>query len=191
MTSAIGYAHGMADTPANQVERQNDTPAHGWVARIMRSDGPAILRLLWRILGNEADVLDAYQDCFCHLARQPAGRKIGSGRAYAFRTASNIAIEIIRTRTRRRSHLPAVAAYRSASIGSHASAAAPSDDLDALRLAIARLPTHLRNVVVLRDLGKLPYDQVGRSLNIDPATARVYRRHAVVKLAELLTETAP
>jgi DNA-directed RNA polymerase specialized sigma24 family protein len=60
--------------------------------------------------------------------------------------------------------------------------------LDALRDAIGRLPAHLANVVVLRDLSRLSYQDVGRTLGIDPATARVYRRHAVVKLAELLDE---
>ena len=55
-----------------------------------------------------------------------------------------------------------------------------------LRHAIAQLPAHLRNVIVLRDLSRMPYEEVGRTLGIDPATARVYRRHAVVKLAELI-----
>ena len=39
---------------------------------------------------------------------------------------------------------------------------------------------------VLRDLSRLSYEEVGRTLGITPATARVYRRHAVVKLAESL-----
>ena len=38
-----------------------------WVLTTMRKDGPALIRLLWRMLGREDDVLDAYQDCFCKL----------------------------------------------------------------------------------------------------------------------------
>ena len=37
-------------------------------------------------------------------------------------------------------------------------------------------------------LGGSPIEEVGKTLGIDPATARVYRRHAVVKLAALLGE---
>ena len=69
-----------------------------------------------------------------------------------------------------------------------ASAGTPAATKEALRVAIAALPPHLASVVVLRDLQQLPYDEVGRTLGITPSTARVYRRHAVVKLAELLDE---
>ena len=60
------------------------------------------------------------------------------------------------------------------------------DQADSLREAIASLPRYLGNVIVLRDLSRMSYREVGKTLGIDPATARVYRRHAVVKLAELL-----
>ncbi len=53
---------------------------------------------------------------------------------------------------------------------------------------MALLPDHLRNVVVLRDLSRISYEEIGRMLGIEPTTARVYRRHAVVKLAEILDE---
>ena len=58
----------------------------------------------------------------------------------------------------------------------------------ALRETIAALPAHLRNVIVLRDLNRLSYEDVGKTLGIDPATARVYRRHAVVRLSEMLSK---
>ena len=145
--------------------------------------------MLWRILGSEADVMDAYQDCFCKLAARKSDKGLGSAKAYAYRTATNIAIEMIRTRTRRRAHLPAIAAERI-----NESSGQPVEEVDRdhrfvrLRDAIGQLPPHLGRVVVLRDLSRLPYGEVARTLGIDPATARVYRRHAVVKLAELLGE---
>jgi RNA polymerase sigma factor (sigma-70 family) len=54
---------------------------------------------------------------------------------------------------------------------------------DSLRYYIAQLPEQLRNVVTLRDLAELPYDQVGRMLSISSATARVYRCKAIQLLA--------
>lgn len=151
----------------------------------MAEDGPGILRMLWRILGREQDVMDAYQDCFCKLAALAPEREPRNARAYAYRTAGNIAIELIRVRQRRAAHWDRVVRQHE----QRNEAKRPgldSGDQDRLREAIAQLPAHLRSVVVLRDLSRLPYEQVGRTLGIDPATARVYRRHAVVKLAELL-----
>lgn len=162
--------------------------AYSWVVRIIENEGPAILRMLWRILGSEADAMDAYQDCLCKLAARKSEKDLISTKAYAYRTAANIAIEMIRTRARRRAHLPAVAAERANEFSDEAAEDVDMERFARLRDAIGRLPAHLGNVVVLRDLSRLPYDEVGRTLGIEPATARVYRRHAVVKLAELLNE---
>ncbi len=154
----------------------------------MEVEGAGILRMLWRLLGSEQDVMDAYQDCFCKLAARQGVRHPGNPRAYAYRTAANIAIEFIRVRRRRAAHLPSVAARQEA-IQSGGDDNRPCEPgLNHLREALERLPAHLRNVVVLRDLSRMSYDEVGRTLGIEPTTARVYRRHAVLKLGELLTE---
>lgn len=161
----------------------------GWVGRLMRREGPGILRVLWRLLGREQDVLDAYQDCFCRLAARQQALAGKVARAYAYRTATNIAIEMIRCRTRRAAHWPAIVAEKGRPDTGDGDGHEHGDDpRPRLRDAISRLPAHLRNVVVLRDLSQMSYAEVGRTLGIGPATARVYRRHAVVKLAELLGE---
>lgn len=160
--------------------------AHAWVLRVMSREGPGILRLLWRVLGCEQDVLDAYQDCFCKLATMKGPRRLRSARAYAYRTAGNIAIEMLRTRKRHKAHQPRVYAATRGDDGEPANQRPPIVDSAVLRDAIAELPDHLRNVITLRDLGRMSYEDVGKALNITPATARVYRRHAIVKLADLL-----
>ncbi len=162
--------------------------AHRWILRVMEAEGPAILRMLWRILGSDADVMDAYQDCFCKLASRGGGKDLASAKAYVYRTASNIAIEMVRSRNRRRVHLPAIAADRSADREDDPRAGVSLEEASGLQEAIPQLPSHLRQVVVLRDLCKMAYEEIGRVLSISPATARVYRRHAVVKLSELLGE---
>ena len=55
-----------------------------------------------------------------------------------------------------------------------------------LRACILALPAHLRDVVILRDLGALSYAEVGRILSIGAATARVYRCQAMARLTETL-----
>ena len=185
MTSAVSPISRAFQSPIEETPCVEGQADYRWIDRIIRQDGPGILRMLWRMLGREQDAMDAYQDCFCKLAARGRPGDPTKARAYAYRTASNVAIEILRKRKRRAAHLPAIAERQRAGQNSEQ----PADgDLDALRDAIARLPDHLRNVVVLRDLNRLPYEAVSKTLGITSATARVYRRHAVVKLAELLDQ---
>ena len=184
MTSAVGSAAQTSDEGAVPAP----DAAHGWIARLIKKEGPGILRMLWRLLGSEADVLDAYQDCFCKLAGLKNHGEVKSAKAYAYRTASNIAVEMLRTRTRHRAHWATIVAERGQTqeVNHEPDQGEEGNRLDGLREAISALPAHLRNVILLRDLSRLSYQEVGRMLGIDPATARVYRRHAVVKLAEIL-----
>ena len=172
----------------DQPSRGRERADHAWIARLIEREGAGILRMLWRMLRREQDVMDAYQDCFCKLAARKSRKDLKNAKAYAYRTAANVAIEMIRVRSRRGAHLPAVAAQRDRAVDHGHSVDEPEDSVTRLQEAIAQLPDHLRNVVVLRDLSRMSYAQVGRTLGIEPATARVYRRHAVVKLAELLEE---
>jgi RNA polymerase sigma factor (sigma-70 family) len=154
----------------------------GWVLCAMQQHGRGLVNMLWRILGNEQDVCDAYQDTFLKLAHHEHGCKPENVKAYVFRSASNIAISILRHKLVEKNNLPPrITAQRNMN--------SPVTELDtrymteALRAGIAELPEHLRDVVTLHDLGDLPYEQVGKILGITAATARVYRCKAVQLLA--------
>ncbi len=153
-----------------------------WILTAMRKHGQGLVTMLWRILGNEQDVCDVYQDTFLQLAHHEGGRKPKYVKAYIFRTANNIAISMLRRRIVERKGLAAPVARRKA-------ASSPATELDAkylqeaLRDCIAQLPEHLRDVVMLRDLGELSYPQVSRVLGISAGTARVYRCKAIQLLA--------
>ena len=161
-----------------------------WILSLLRKQGLAVINMLWRVLGQEADVLDAYQTAVCQLtARGPGG--IGSNPAgYFYRTAMNAAIEMLRSRQMRRKHWPEVVELQVR----QGEGPRPEEAIDQrtaanrLRRAVAELPPHLRGVIVLRDLAELPYGQVSGILGIRVSTARLYRRQAVVRLAELLGE---
>lgn len=155
-----------------------------WLLDLMRKNGLTIISLLWRMLGSREDVLDAYQTAVCRLAARGKG-KIGSNRAgYFYRTAMNAGIEIMRNRKRRQALWPSVQAAQADRRPAAAPAAGHQDTLQRLRRAIATLPPHLRNVVALRDLGEMPYRKVARLLGITCGTARLYRRQAILRLAE-------
>ena len=166
-----------------------------WVLSTMQRHGQELVTMLWRILGNEQDVYDAYQDTFLRLAHYEGRRKPEHIKAYVFRTASNIAISMLRRKIVER-RLPAAIANSKVGGGYFAKEAqignpvkSPANELDSkhlqetLRCYLAQLPEHLRNVVTLRDLAELSYAQIGRILGISSATARVYRCKAIQLLA--------
>ena len=153
-----------------------------WILSAMSRHGQDLVTMLWRILGNEQDVCDAYQSTFLQLSHYQSRQKPEHVKAYIFRTASNIAISVLRSRIAERRRL-------SRSVGRARAVDSPEEQLDSkflvetLRCYIAQLPEHLRNVVMLRDLAELSYTQIGKMLDISPATARVYRCKAIQLLS--------
>jgi RNA polymerase sigma-70 factor (ECF subfamily) len=140
--------------------------------------------MLWRILAHEQDVLDAYQECICRLIarRRPVFR--GGAHRYLYRTAANVAVDVIRRRQLLRRHQDPLAHHLQARQETR-----PPDQAELialLRAAIVRLPAHLRDVILLRDLGQMSYYQVASILGVTAGTARVYRRQAIIRLAALL-----
>jgi RNA polymerase sigma factor (sigma-70 family) len=154
----------------------------GWVLCAMQWHGRELVNMLWRILGNEQDVCDAYQDTFLKLAHHEYGSKPENVKAYVFRSASNIAISILRHKVVEKNH-------RTPGITTHNNTNSPASELDTryltemLRAGIAELPEHFREIVTLHDLGDLSYEQVAKIMGITAATARVYRCKAVQLLA--------
>ncbi len=191
MTQSIAYAlpAGLRSVLAEQASA--DVAAdERWILSLLQKNGPGVVAMLWRMLGQEQDVLDVYQSVICQLtSRGP--KHIGRNRgAYFYRTAMNAAIELIRKRKREAERLDRVAESRSRSVGTRE----PGSSLDHIRVvteirtAVLSLPNHLRDVVVLRDLAGLNYLTISHVLGITAGTARVYRRQAIIRLGEMLSE---
>jgi RNA polymerase sigma-70 factor (ECF subfamily) len=153
-----------------------------WILTAMHRYGHELVTLLWRILGNEQDVCDAYQTTFLHLAHLEGGRKPRWVKAYVFRTASNAAISMLRQRIVERKTLSSLtqAAQEGPAVETDFDAGHLAENL---RAHIAQLPEHLRTVIMLRDLGEMSYGDVARIMGISTGTARVYRCKAVQMLA--------
>jgi RNA polymerase sigma factor (sigma-70 family) len=153
-----------------------------WVLPAMSRYGSDLVTLLWRILGNEQDVCDVYQTTFLRLAHIENGQKPKHIKAYLFRTASNTAISLLRTRASEKKRITQ-ASCDAVSPSTPDHEISQKQLVDTLRAYVALLPKHLQDVVALRDLAELPYSQVARVLGITPGTARVYRCKAVTLLA--------
>ncbi|HOA74623.1 MAG TPA: RNA polymerase sigma factor [Phycisphaerae bacterium] len=174
----------------DSLERGLHAHDQNWIVSLMQQQGRLIVGLLWRMLGSEQDAFDAYHSTICRLIMQ-GPEAIGTNQAgYFYRTAMNTGIEMLRVRQRRQRHWPAVREVCSRRAADRADRSPgmdeDSDDVERLRSAIGRLPAHLRDVIVLRELTGLPYRQVASILGIGLATSRLYRRQAVLRLAAML-----
>lgn len=160
-----------------------------WILSAMQRHGQGLVTMLWRILGNEQDVCDAYQQTFLNLAHLQNRQKPDNVQAYLFRTAANAAVSMLRRRKIQQQSIRLMAAD-----GSPGRNIDYARDLDTkllqekLRLAVSKLPGYLREVVILRDLAEMPYARVGKILDISAATARVYRSKAITLLAALMAK---
>ncbi len=181
---AISFELGLGLIGADCLEQ-----SQRWILSAMQRHGQGLVTMLWRILGNEQDVCDTYQQTFLHLAHHKDRTKPENVRAYLYRTAANIAISTLRRSivARRSVEIMATENHREVNFDY-------ADDMDAkclqekLRESIARLPDYLREVIALRDLAELPYVQVGKILGIREATARVYRYKAITLLSTWMAE---
>lgn len=161
--------------------------SQAWVLSAMQKQGPALVRLLWRILGCEQDVCDAYQETFLKLAHYDFGAKPEKIKAYLFKTATNTAISILRRKALHNKLIQNIA-VNNRSVSQELPDFDHQDTCKKLRKAVTKLPDHLRDVVVLRDFGEMNYRKVAKILNITEATARVYRCKAVQLLAVWLDD---
>jgi len=155
-----------------------------WLLCAMKAHGQDLVALLWRILGNEQDVCDAYQDTFVKLAYLPQSKKPRNVKAYLFRTASNTAISILRKK--KSFHQVCRNMFEKGYLKEYSR---DNQDLDAehlrttMRINLARLPEYLRNAVVLYDLAGLSYEQAAKTLGVSKGSIRVYRCRALQLLS--------
>jgi RNA polymerase sigma-70 factor (ECF subfamily) len=147
-----------------QAARAGDRDA---LDRLLRAHYDRLHALCCRLIGNEADALDACQEALITIARRldrfDARSSFGT---WAYRVTTNACFDELRRRGRR--PLAAVPDELPAP-GDIGEATAQRLDIDA---ALAQLPVEYRAAVVLRDLCGLPYVDIGEVLSIPVGTVR-------------------
>jgi len=154
-----------------------------------------------RMLGNEADALDATQDAMVAAIRaldRFDGRS--SFGTWLYRIATNSCIDELRRRRRRPRPLPGLLEGHGSEggasvggggggggggvgrgVGGGVGGAGPGADLDPadavsarmdVDVALRRLPIEFRTAVVLRDVCDLPYDEIAAILDVPVGTVR-------------------
>jgi len=142
-----------------------------------------IVGVLWKILGNAADVDDAFQDVLWRLWRNmpSLGTNPGLG-GYVRRTAMSAGIDILRARRRRQRIVSAL----------DMQVAAGEDPVSPelktlLRMEVAKLPRKASLAFIMRHYDGASYDKIADTLGCSEAAARSHVSKAVKRLRKRMS----
>ena len=154
--------------------------------------------LACRLLGNEADAADAVQDAFLK-AYTALGDFRGDSRfsVWLYRLVNNVCIDMLRRRKRQET----VPLQTEDDDGEETELPLPDDrwdpailaerasDREAVRAALAALPADCREILTLREIGGLSYEELAIQLGLEPGTVKSRLNRARKKMCALLLQS--
>lgn len=158
----------------------------------MQEHGPKVWRIAWRILGNEADAADCFQEVFLKAVQVNGHEEIGNLSALLGCITAQRAIDILR---RKRSG-PAMTSLSDVSFLPEGRSLKVDQSLqqaelaDRLRGALARLPAREAEVFCLKVLDELSYRQIAEQFRIRENHVGVLINRARTKLQAILHSAA-
>ena len=147
---------------------------------------PSLVRFSQGIVGSRSDAEDAVHDAFVAAVRTAPAE---DPRPWLFRVTRNASIDLLR---RRKPTLPIEAVEAglpaTGSIDPHASAVV-TEQLALMRAGLDALPERGRTAILLRELGGLPYSEIGQVLDTTEGNVKVLIFRARASLHELTEAT--
>lgn len=160
------------------------TPAERKLEDVFTRFEPELLGTLQHLLGNADDARDALQDGFVRCwKKRDALDEIANLRAWVFRVAYNVGLDLLKSGWRRRRKAVAVEEIEpTARDGEPEERALERERLAALRDAIRRLEGKEKDVFLLRQNGALTYEQIAQATGLPLGTVKTAMRRALAKL---------
>jgi RNA polymerase sigma-70 factor (ECF subfamily) len=166
---------------------------------LVRQNGPRMLALAWRVLGDEDGARDVVQEAFASAFRAMDGFAADARLStWLHRIVVNTALMKLRRRRRRPEEPiePLLPAFRDD--GHHEAAFAAWGDVeeqlrrrevrDVVRRAIERLPDSYRTVLVLRDIEEMSTAEAARALGLTENAVKTRLHRARQALRTLLDD---
>ncbi|MBQ7111678.1 MAG: RNA polymerase sigma factor [Thermoguttaceae bacterium] len=160
------------------------TPAERKLEDVFTRFEPELLGTLQHLLGNADDARDALQEGFVRCwKKRDALDEIANLRAWVFRVAYNVGLDLLKSGWRRRRKAVAVEELEpTARDGEPEERALERERLAALRDAIRRLDGKEKDVFLLRQNGALTYEQIAQATGLPLGTVKTAMRRALAKL---------
>jgi RNA polymerase sigma-70 factor (ECF subfamily) len=160
-----------------------------WSA-IVHEHGATVWRLARRLLDDEADAGDCFQETFIAALSASRSTPVANWPGFLSRICAARAVDLLRRRIRdRRRTAPLVDALAVAAAGPTAADALAGHELaDRLRAALTALPRQQAEVFTLTVVEQLPHAEVATLCGLTPNHVGVLVHRARVRLRELLDE---
>lgn len=155
---------------------------------LLRREGTAVWRTAYRLVRNQADADECYQETFLAALELSNRQPVRNWPALLQRLATSRAIDRVRQQVRRRQHEENVEAALAATTNCDPSHCAENQELaEALCWAIAQLPERQAEAFSLRELGDWSYQQIADQFGMTVSAVGVMLHRTRQKLQELLT----
>jgi RNA polymerase sigma factor (sigma-70 family) len=154
---------------------------------ILRADGPAVWRTARRLVGNDADADECFQEVFIDALEFSRKRSVQHWRALLTKLATARAIDHLRRRGRRHSREEPIDWENLSQTGALPQEQAETAELSQLlRNALVELPLRQAEVFCLACLDGWSYEQIAEQLAISVNSVGVLIHRAKRKLRDLL-----
>ncbi len=161
---------------------------------LVRANERGVYNLALRMLGNEQDALDASQEAFFRAWKNLASFR-GDSRfsVWLYRLAGNVCLDMLRRAGRRSESSLTAEDGEELPLPDRSRAADPHGMLEqkelraAVRAGLDALEPEFRQVLVLREIGGLSYEEIGQATGLEAGTVKSRIFRARRKLAAHLT----
>jgi RNA polymerase sigma-70 factor (ECF subfamily) len=155
---------------------------------IIKEHGSAIWQTAYRLLGNDADAADCFQETFVSALKFCRRQQVRNFPALLTRLATARAIDQLRRRFRRSQSetVPADWTALQSANPCPAQQAQHKELTDSLRESLSKLPSQEAQVFCLRYLNEMSYQQIADELGIKANATGVLLHRARAKLRESL-----
>lgn len=159
---------------------------------LVRRHQASLHRHLARMVGSQDEALDLTQETFLRAWQALAQWEPGAQfRTWLFRIASNAALDVLRRR-KTVQFVPMDDAFEAADAGAGPERLAQgAQQLRLLQAALARLTPEHREVLLLREIEDMSYEEIGRVLALTEGTVKSRLARARAALIEETGKDAP
>jgi len=160
--------------------------------RIIDDHGPSVWQTAYRLLRNNSDAADCFQETFVAAFKLSQRQPVRNMQGLLIRLATTRAIDQLRQRNRHFQHRAEHRHGQEISPCPGPVGQAERNELATrLRLAICQLPRTEAKAFCLRHFSDMSYRQIAQELGIKTSAAGVLLHRAKIKLRELLEAAQP
>jgi RNA polymerase sigma-70 factor (ECF subfamily) len=154
---------------------------------IVEEHGPVVWQTAQRLLANEADAADCFQEAFAAAYEISRGQRVRNVCGLLVHLATTRAIDKLRERNRRQQRQTKTVNRTNTAESDPAACAETQELAGQLRDAIGRLPAQEAKVFCLRYMNGMSYRQIAKELGIKSNATGVLLHRARAKLRDALT----